>query len=445
MKESDLPAFTRGSTHYRWVICALLFLITTINYMDRNILGVLKPTIQADLHFSETDFGNIIFFFSIAYAIGYAGMGWLTDRIGIRLGLAVAALLWCVASAAHGMVGSVTGFIVARIVLGFGEGGNFPTCIKTIATWFPVRDRALATGIFNSGSNIGAMLAPLIGALVVSLSGWQAAFYVTGAVGLLWVVYWLMSYRSPADHPRVSASELAYINHDPEVAEKKVPWGRLLNYPGTWVYIIGAVFTNPAWWFYNNWVPSFLNTRFHVSLFAVGLPLIVIYLLTDVGSIAGGWVSSTLIKRGMDVFLARKITLFVCAACTLPVFLAPQLDSMWAAVVLIGIAMAAHQGFSANLFTLVSDTMPRSAVASAVGLGGGISSLAGAFSAAAVGRVLDATGNNYTVVFFACAGVYMIATAIIHFVLPRTRTSMVTADLKLASITVGGGGDRALN
>jgi ACS family hexuronate transporter-like MFS transporter len=297
-----------------------------------------------------------------------------------------------------------------------------------------VRDRALATGIFNSGSNIGAMLAPLIGALVVSLSGWQAAFYVTGAVGFVWVAYWLMNYRSPAEHPRVSPSELAYINSDPEVAAKKVPWAKLLTYPGTWVYIVGAVLTNPAWWFYNNWVPSFLNTKFHVSLFAVGLPLVVIYLLTDVGSIAGGWVSSTLIKRGMDVFPARKITLLVCAACTLPVFLAPQLDSMWAAVVLIGIAMAAHQGFSANLFTLVSDTMPRGAVASAVGLGGGISSLASAFSAAAVGRVLDATGNNYTVVFFACASVYVVATTIIHFVLPRTRASMVTPHADLVPV-----------
>jgi ACS family hexuronate transporter-like MFS transporter len=434
LKASDLPAFTTGATRTRWVICALLFAITTINYMDRNILGVLKPTIQGDLHFSETDFGNIIFFFSIAYAVGYAGMGWLTDKIGIRLGLAVAAILWCLASTAHGMVASVTGFIVARIVLGLGEGGNFPTCIKTIATWFPVRDRALATGIFNSGSNIGAMLAPLIGALVVSLSGWQAAFYVTGAVGLVWVVVWLISYRSPAENPRVSPSELAYINSDPEVAAIKVPWAKLLTFPGTWVYIIGAVFTNPAWWFYNNWVPSFLNSKFHVSLFAVGLPLVLIYLLTDVGSIAGGWISSTLIKRGMDVFPARKIALLICAACTLPVFLAPQLDSLWAAVVLIGIAMAAHQGFSANLFTLVSDTMPRGAVASAVGLGGGISALAGAFSAAAIGRVLDATGNNYTVVFFACASVYVIATAIIHFILPRRRASLVAADAALLSV-----------
>jgi len=332
-----------------------------------------------------------------------------------------------VAALAVLIVASVSGFILARIVLGLGEGGNFPTCIKTIATWFPVRDRAFATGIFNSGSNIGAMLAPLIGALVVSLAGWQAAFYVTGLVGLLWVVFWLVNYRDPAQHPKISANELAYIHRDPEVATHKVPWSKLLTYPGTWVYIAGGVLTNPAWWFYNNWVPSFLNSKFHVSLFAVGLPLVLIYLLTDVGSIAGGWVSSNLIKRGMDVFPARKITLLICAVCTLPVYLAPQLNSMWAAVVLIGIAMAAHQGFSANLYTLVSDTMPRGAVASTVGLGGGISSIAGAFSAAAVGRVLDATGNNYTIVFFACASVYVIATAIIHFILPSKRTSLVAA------------------
>ena len=430
MNLSGTSGKAKPAGNYRWIICGLLFAITTINYMDRNILGVLKPTIQGDLQFTETDFGNIIFFFSIAYAIGYAGMGWLTDKIGIRLGLAAAAIVWCVASTAHGLVSSVTGFILARIVLGLGEGGNFPTCIKTVATWFPVRDRALATGIFNSGSNIGAMLAPLIGALVVALSGWQVAFYVTGMIGLIWVAFWLVNYRSPDEHPRVTPSELVYINQDPEVATEKVPWSKLLTYAGTWVYIAGGVLTNPAWWFYNNWVPSFLNSKFHASLFAVGLPLVLIYLLTDVGSIAGGWVSGKLIKGGMDVFPARKITLLICATCTVPVFLAPQTDSMWIAVVLIGIAMAAHQGFSANLFTLVSDTMPRGAVGSAVGLAGGLSAIAGAFSAAVIGRVLDATGNNYTVVFFACASVYMIATAIIHFILPRRRTSIIAGPVE---------------
>ena len=430
MNLSGTSSEARPASNYRWIICGMLFAITTINYMDRNILGVLKPTIQGDLHFTETDFGNIIFFFSIAYAIGYAGMGWLTDKIGIRLGLAAAAVIWCVASTAHGLVSSVAGFILARIVLGLGEGGNFPTCIKTVATWFPVRDRALATGVFNCGSNIGAMLAPLIGALVVALSGWQAAFYVTGMIGLIWVAFWLVNYRSPDEHPRVTPSELAYINQDPEVATEKVPWSKLLTYAGTWVYLAGGVLTNPAWWFYNNWVPSFLNSKFHVSLFAVGLPLVLIYLLTDVGSIAGGWVSGKLIKGGMDVFPARKITLLICASCTVPVFLAPQTDSMWIAVVLIGIAMAAHQGFSANLFTLVSDTMPRGAVGSTVGLAGGISAIAGAFSAAVIGRVLDATGNNYTVVFFACASVYMIATAIIHLILPRRRTSIIAGPVE---------------
>src|SRR6201994_4491797 len=212
MSESNLHAFTKGTTHYRWVICALLFAITTINYMDRNILGVLKPTIQGDLHFSETDFGNIIFFFSIAYAIGYIGMGWFSDKVGIRLGLAAAAILWCLASTAHGFVASVSGFIVARIVLGLGEGGNFPTCIKTIATWFPVRDRALATGIFNSGSNIGGLLAPIIAAFVTVHYGWQTAFYVTGFVGIVWVFFWFTMYRAPEEHPKVSPSEIAYIH-----------------------------------------------------------------------------------------------------------------------------------------------------------------------------------------------------------------------------------------
>ncbi len=411
--------------HYRWTIIGLLFVITTINYMDRNLLGVLKPTIQGDLHFSETEYGNIVFAFSMAYAAGYASMGAFTDKVGIRIGLAVAAMIWCAASAAHGLVSSVAGFTAARIALGLGEGGNFPSCIKSVATWFPVRDRAVATGIFNSGSNVGGLLAPLIAAFVTARWGWQTAFYMTGLVGFVWVAFWLVMYRAPEEHPRVSPAELAYIHSDPDVPTKHIPWALLLRYPGTWTYIVGAILTNPVWWFYNNWVPSFLFSKFHVNLMALGLPLVVIYLMTDVGSILGGWLSGWMIKLGVGVFSARKLALLACACCTLPVFMAPMTDSIWVSVLLIGLAMAAHQGFSANLFTLVSDTMPRSAVAGAVGLGGCISSIAGGLSAAVVGRVLDATNNNYTLVFFVGASAYVVSTLAVHLILPKHRNDLI--------------------
>ncbi|HJS85752.1 MAG TPA: MFS transporter [Acetobacteraceae bacterium] len=413
--------------HYRWVIIGLLFVITTINYMDRNLLGVLKPTIQGDLHFSESEYGSIVFAFSMAYAAGYAGMGAFTDKVGVRIGLAVAAMIWCAASTAHGLVASVAGFTVARVALGLGEGGNFPTCIKSVAAWFPVRDRAFATGVFNSGSNIGGLVAPLIAAFVTSYWGWQAAFYVTGAVGFVWVGFWLAMYRAPEEHPKVSAAELAYIHSDPEVPTKKIPWAQLLRYAGTWTYLIGAILTNPVWWFYNNWVPSFLFSKFHVNLLALGVPLVVIYLMTDVGSIGGGWLSGRLIKSGLGVFSARKLALLACACCTVPVFLAPSVGSIWAATLLIGLAMAAHQGFSANLFTLVSDTMPKDAVAGAVGLGGCVSSILGGFSAVVVGRVLDATHNNYTLIFFAGAGAYVVATVAVHLMLPKRRRDLITS------------------
>ena len=413
--------------HYRWVVIGLLFVITTINYMDRNLLGVLKPTIQGDLHFNESEYGDIVFAFSMAYAAGYAGMGAFTDKVGIRIGLAVAAMIWSAASTAHGLITSVSGFAIARVFLGLGEGGNFPTCIKSVATWFPVRDRALATGVFNSGSNIGGLLAPIIAAFVTANWGWQTAFYVTGGVGFVWVVFWFVMYRAPEQHPKVSPAELAYIQSDPEVPMKKVPWAKLLTYAGTWTYMLGAILTNPVWWFYNNWVPSFLFSKFNVNLMALGLPLVVIYLMTDVGSVGGGWLSGRLIKAGLGVFTARKLALLVCALCTVPVFLAPMVDSIWIAVLLIGLAMAAHQGFSANLFTLVSDTMPKNAVAGAVGLGGCISSILSGFSAVVIGHVLDATHNNYTLVFFAGAGAYVVATLVVHFMLPKRRSELIAS------------------
>ncbi len=413
--------------HYRWVIVGLLFIVTTINYMDRNLLGVLKPTIQGDLHFSESDFGDIVFAFSLAYAAGYASMGAFTDKVGVRIGLAVAAMVWCAASTAHGLVASVAGFTAARVVLGLAEGGNFPTCIKAVATWFPVRDRALATGVFNSGSNVGGLLAPLIAAFVTAIWGWQTAFYVTGVVGFVWVIFWWRMYKAPEEHPKVSAAELAYIQSDLEVPFKKIPWAELLRYPGTWTYMVGGILTNPVWWFYNNWVPSFLFSKFQVNLMALGLPLVVIYVMTDVGSVGGGWLSGRLIKSGFGVFTARKLALLTCACCTLPVFIAPMVDSIWIAVLLIGLAMAAHQGFSANLFTLVSDTMPKNAVAGAVGLGGCVSAIFSGFSAIVVGHLLDATNNNYTLVFFVGAGAYVVATLAVHFMLPKRRRDLISS------------------
>jgi len=423
---SSLP-HPRPTGHYRWTIVALLFVITTVNYMDRNLLGVLKPTIQGELHFSESDYGNIVFAFSMAYAAGYASMGAFTDKVGVRIGLAVAAIIWSAASTAHGLVTSVAGFMAARVLLGLGEGGNFPTCIKSVATWFPVRDRAFATGVFNSGSNIGGLLAPLIAAFVTARWGWQSAFYVTGLVGFVWAGFWLAMYRAPEEHRGITAAELAYIHSDPEVPARKVPWVELLRYGGTWTYLVGGVLTNPVWWFYNNWVPSFLFSKFNVNLLALGLPLVVIYLMTDVGSIGGGWLSGRLIKAGFGVFAARKTALLVCALCTVPVFLAPMVDHIWTAVLLIGLAMAAHQGFSANLFTLVSDTMPKGAVAGAVGLGGCVSSILGGFSAVVVGRLLDATHNNYTLVFFAGASAYVVATLAVHLLLPKRRSELITS------------------
>lgn len=415
-------AFGRStSSNVRWLVIGLLFVVTTVNYMDRNLLAVLKPTIQGDLHFSETEYGNIVFAFSLAYAAGYAGMGAFTDRVGVRLGLAVAAMVWSVASAAHGLVFSVSGFVMARIVLGISEGGNFPTCIKSVATWFPLKDRAFATGLFNSGSNIGGLLAPLIAAFITAYWGWHAAFYVTGGVGLVWVAVWLAAYREPEAHPRVDASELAYIRSDADQAPQsgRVPWLHLFRYSGTWGYLIGGVLTNPVWWFYNNWVPSFLFSKFHINLLALGLPLVVIYLMTDVGSIGGGWLSGRLMRAGFSLSASRKLALLTCAVFTIPVFLAPMTDHIWVAVLLIGLAMAAHQGFSANLYTLVSDSLPKEAVGGAVGLGGGISSVLSGFSAVVVGRVLDATHDNYTLVFFVGAAVYVLAVLLIHLLMPK--------------------------
>lgn len=404
--------------YYRWVICALLFFATTINYIDRQIIGVLKPHLEGVFGWSQIDYGNIIFSFQLAYAIGYAVTGRFMDRVGVRLGFGLAVLLWSVAAMAHGLARSVAGFCAARFGLGFAEGGNFPASIKTVAEWFPKKERALATGIFNAGSNVGAVVTPLAAPWLAVTFGWPVAFYVTGALGFLWLVAWWMIYRHPHQHPRVSAEELAHIQRDPPDPAVKISWLQLLRHRQTWSITLGMLFTAPVWWFYLYWVPDFLNKQHGLNLMQLGPPLVVIYLLADVGSVAGGWISSHLIHRGWSVNAARKTAMLICALCEVPVCLAPLVSNVWVAVCLIGLAASAHQGFSANLFTTVSDTMPRFTVSSAVGIGGLAGSIGGMFVAQLVGHILEWTHNNYFVPFAIAASAYLTVLLIIHLLLP---------------------------
>jgi MFS transporter, ACS family, aldohexuronate transporter len=407
---SATPAPARSGLQGRWIVCGLLFAATALNYMDRQVIGILKPTLQSALHWSEIDYSNIVLFFQLAYAVGYAVAGRLMDLLGTRFGLAGAVLFWSLAAASHGLARSVTGFSLARAALGLGEGGNFPASIKTVGEWFPQRDRALATGLFNSGSNIGALIAPILVPFLTVQYGWQMAFYVTGALGLVWLAFWLAIYRTP---PRTQATGA-------DASAKRLSWLQLLARRATWAFVVGTLLTSPVWWFYLFWVPDFLHRAHHLNITAMGPPLVAIYLLTDTGSIAGGWLSSMLIKRGWRPLNARKIALLACAACVIPVFLAPQTGSLWGATLLIALAAAAHQGLSANLYTLVSDTTPSASVASVVGIGGMAGAIGGMFVAKVVGFVLQGTGS-YVVLFAGASAAYPLAVLLMHLILPRAR------------------------
>lgn len=433
--------------HYRWVICALLFFATTVNYVDRAVISILKSTLMVDLNWSEIDYSNIVFWFSLAYAFGYAGGGWFMDKIGVRRGLAISVSVWSIAAIAHGWcqhipaglqvsewlsidpghaIGAlfvfpvtVLGFSVARAALGLAEGGNFPASIKSVSEWFPKRERALATGLFNAGSNVGVIVAPLLVPYLAINHGWPIAFYVTGALGFLWLFFWIPLYRKPEEHPRVSPEELAYIQSDPPDPSVHIPWLTLLKYRQVWAFVVGMFLSAPVWWFYLYWVPGFLEDKHGVDLTKIGPPLIVIYLMADVGSIAGGWFSGWLIKKGWSVNAARKTALLVCALCVVPVFAAASVDNFWVATILIGVAASAHQGFSANLFTLVSDMAPRKVVSSIVGIGGFAAGIGGMFNAKVVGYVLEWTDKNYVPLFAIASCAYLVNLLIIHLLVPR--------------------------
>ena len=403
---------------YRWVICGLLFFAATINYIDRQVIGILKPTLQAEIRFSEVEYSWIVFYFQCAYAIGLLGVGWVMDKIGTRKGFSLAVIVWSLAAMAHALARSVMGFSIARFALGLGEAGNFPASIKTVAEWFPKKERALATGIFNAGTNVGALATPLLVPIITIAWGWQWAFILTGAVGFVWVIFWLLLYRRPEEHPRLSKSELAYIQSDPPDPPGKTPWARLLPHRQTWAFAIGKFLTDPIWWVYLFWLPDFLNKKHGLNLKDFGLPLATIYIIADVGSIGGGWLSSTLIKRGYSVNAGRKIAMLVCALAVVPIVFAAQTTSLWTAVILIGIAAAAHQGWSANIFTLTSDMFPRNAVGSVVGIGGMAGSIGGMLIALIVGAILERTGS-YVPIFIIAASAYLFALLVIHLLAPR--------------------------
>lgn len=419
LARGEIPETPRRVGHVRWVVCALLFFATTINYIDRQVLGILAPTLQTEIGWTETQYGDIVSWFSIAYAIGFLGVGRLIDRIGTLKGFALSVTAWSLAAMAHAFARTPFGFSVARFALGLGESGNFPGAIKTVAEWFPKRERALATGIFNAGSNVGAIVTPLVVPWIALVYGWEWAFILTGALGFVWLGFWLALYRSPAEHPTVSPAELAYIHSDPPEPTTPIRWRALLTHRQMWAFAIGKFMTDPIWWFYLYWLPKFLAAEHGITLSQVALPLIVIYLVADVGSVGGGWLSSALIKRGWSVNRARKAALLAMALLIVPTMFASWVTSLWLAVALVSVAAAAHQGWSANLFTLTSDMFPRGAVASVVGIGGFAGAVGGIIFQRATGRILDATGNDYVPIFIVCGLAYVAAWGVIHLLAPR--------------------------
>lgn len=408
-----------GVGYVRWIVCALLFFATTINYIDRQVLGILAPTLQKDIGWNEVQYGYIVTSFQAAYALGLLVVGRILDVVGTKLGFAAALVFWSFAAMAHAFARTPFGFGLARFGLGLGEAGNFPAAIKTVAEWFPKKERAFATGVFNSGSNVGAIVAPAIVPWIAINMGWRWAFIITGAIGFIWLVFWWWLYQPPEKHPRLTQAELSHIRSDPqEEAPQKIPWLRLARVRQTWAFAVGKFMTDPIWWFYLYWIPKFLNEKHGLTLSKLGPPLITIYLVADIGSIGGGWLSSRLIKRGWTVNSARKTAMLVCALSVVPIIFASQVSNVWSAVALISLAAAAHQGWSANMFTLASDMFPRRAVGSVVGMGGMCGAIGGMLIATATGYLLQFTGS-YHAVFVVAGAAYLVALVIIHILAPR--------------------------
>jgi ACS family hexuronate transporter-like MFS transporter len=406
------------SGRVRWGICALLFFATTINYVDRAVLGILAPTLRGEIGWTDGDYGRISAAFTLAYAIGFLFAGWLIDRFGARIGYALYLIVWSLAAAAHAVAATPIGFGIARFALGLGESGNFPAAIKTVAEWFPRRERAFATGVFNAGSNVGVIVAPLVVPWLTLRWSWRVAFAATGFIGLTWVLFWWPLYRSPAEHPRLSAAERSHIESDPPEPTSAISWFDLLQYRQAWAFAVGKFLTDSVWWFYLFWFPLFMADSFGIDLRNIGLPMVTVYLLADVGSVGGGWLSSRLLKQGWTANAARKTAMLTCAVLILPVVMAPRVANPWVAVWLVGLAAAAHQGFSANIFTITSDMFPKHAIGSVVGFGGFAGAMGGFLMNLGAGWFRENQGS-YTTMFMIAGVAYLIAIAAIHLLAPR--------------------------
>ena len=425
---------------YRWTICSLVFFATTINYLDRQVISLLKSILEREFSWTEVDYANIVIAFQLSYAIGMLGVGRLIDKIGTKLGYALSLIVWSLAAVAHAFVKSTTGFMVARSVLGVSEAGNFPAAIKTVAEWFPKRERAFATGIFNSGTNIGAIVAPLTVPWIAEQPGlgWEGAFLITGLIGFIWLIFWFWLYEIPSKQKRLSRAEFEYIHSDVDEQsaarqalgpDHKISWVELLGFRQTWAFVIGKFLTDPVWWFYLFWLPAFLKAEYQLEGTAMAIPVALVYTMAGVGSIAGGYLPMALIKRGWPVFRARKTSMLIYACCVVPVVFAQYLGSinMWLAVLMIGIATSAHQAWSANIFTTVSDMFPKRTVASVTGIGGMAGALGGILIAWAAGQLLNyykGTGEieiGYYILFIICGSAYLVAWLLMHVLVPRMK------------------------
>lgn len=421
---------------YRWAICALLFFVITINYIDRQVLGVLKPVIEDDLGWSEIDYSNIVLAFQASYAVGLLVVGRLLDRVGTRLGMAIAIALWSLAAMFHGVARTVLAFVLARVALGLAESAAYPGAVKAVAEWFPRRDRALAVGFLNAGANVGVMMTPIVGIMVAAIYGWQSAFYVTGAIGFLVLIGWLSMFRQPREHPKVTPEELAYIEQDGEdAAGKPLGWFAALGQRQAWYFICGKFFTDPVWYLFLFWLPDFFVKTQGMDLFpkadegifsTIGPALVAVYLMADLGSIAGGWLSSHFIRRGWSVNRARKTTLFLAALCAVPLLFVLEVGSPMVVVLIIGLATAGHQAFSSNIFTMISDLYPRRAVATVAGLGGCAGAIGGMLIASATGLSLEYLGSYMPLMIYAGLA-YLIAFTVIHLLVPEMEPAPVAA------------------